>query len=356
MTAPAAQTDGAVRRETVLDIEGMTCASCVARVEKRLQSVPGVEASVNLATESAKVSIPSGVDDAQLVEAVRSAGYDARVRRAGHSAHGVQDGAGHQHDVEDQPGATSLRTRLIVSTILAVPVVALGMIPAWQFPGWQWLSFVLTVPVVVWGGWPFHRATFANARHGVATMDTLITLGTAAALLWSTWALFFGSAGRPGMQHEVQLFGRSDDATSLVYFEVAAGVTVFLLLGRFIAQRSKRHAGAALRSLMELGAKDVVLAAPDGTDGARVPIDALAVGDRFVARPGEKVATDGIVVSGAASIDQSMLTGESVPVDVEPGARVTGGTLATDGRLVIRATGVGADTRLAHMARLVEDA
>ena len=347
-----------LRREATLDIEGMTCASCVARVEKRLQSVPGVEASVNLATESAKVSLPAGLDDALLVDAVKSAGYDARVRRPAHGGHdrgSAHDGA-HDHDVEDRAGATTLRTRLIVSAFLAVPVVALGMIPAWQFPGWQWLSFALTVPVVVWGGWPFHRATFANARHGVATMDTLITLGTAAALLWSTWALFFGTAGRIGIQHEVQLFGPVHDATALVYFEVAAGVTVFLLLGRFIEQRSKRRAGSALRALMELGAKEVVLAGPDGTDGARVPIDALTVGDSFVARPGEKIATDGIVVSGAASVDQSMLTGESVPVDVAPGDAVTGGTLATDGRLVVRATGVGADTRLAHMARLVEDA
>ena len=349
-----------LRREATLDIEGMTCASCVARVEKRLQSVPGVEASVNLATESAKVSVPAGVDDALLVEAIKSAGYGARVRRPAHRGdeHGadVHGTGAHDHDVEDRAGATTLRTRLIVSAILAVPVVALGMIPAWQFPGWQWLSFALTVPVVVWGGWPFHRATFANARHGVATMDTLITLGTAAALLWSTWALFFGTAGRIGVQHDVQLFGPVHDATALVYFEVAAGVTVFLLLGRFIEQRSKRRAGSALRALMELGAKDVVLAAPDGTDGARVPIDALAVGDRFVARPGEKIATDGVVVSGAASVDQGMLTGESVPVDVAPGDTVTGGTLAADGRIVVRATGVGADTRLAHMARLVEDA
>ncbi|HEX5859052.1 MAG TPA: heavy metal translocating P-type ATPase [Microbacterium sp.] len=346
------------RREATLDIEGMTCASCVARVEKRLQSVPGVHASVNLATESAKVSVPVGVDDALLVDAVRSAGYDARVRRAAVQGgeHPPGDAGAHDHDVEDRAGATTLRTRLIVSAVLALPVVALGMVPAWQFAGWQWLSFALTVPVVVWGGWPFHRATFANARHGVATMDTLITLGTAAALLWSTWALFFGTAGRIGIQHEVQLFGPVHDATALVYFEVAAGVTVFLLLGRFIEQRSKRRAGSALRALMELGAKDVVLAADDGTDGARVPIDALAVDDRFVARPGEKIATDGVVVSGAASVDQSMLTGESVPVDVQPGDAVTGGTLATDGRLVIRATGVGADTRLAHMARLVEDA
>ncbi|HWI32209.1 MAG TPA: heavy metal translocating P-type ATPase [Microbacterium sp.] len=363
MSAPVTHTDDTLRREATLDIEGMTCASCVARVEKRLQSVPGVRASVNLATESAKVSVPEGVEDSQLVGAVKSAGYDAKVRRAarrGHEhgghEHGGHEHGTHDHDVEDRAGATTLRTRLIVSAALAIPVVALGMIPAWQFSGWQWVSLVLTVPVVVWGGWPFHRATFASARHGAATMDTLITLGTAAALLWSTWALVFGSAGRLGTRHEVQLFGPVHDATSLVYFEVAAAVTVFLLLGRFIEQRSKRRAGAALRSLMELGAKDVVLAAADGSDGVRIPIDALGVGDLFVARPGEKIATDGTVASGTASVDQSMLTGESAPVDVVAGASVTGGTLAVDGRLVVRATSVGADTRLAHMARLVEDA
>ncbi len=238
-----------------------------------------------------------------------------------------------------------------MSLALAVPVVALGMVPAWQFPGWQWVSLVLTTPIVLWGGWPFHRATFANARHGAMTMDTLITLGTFAAYLWSLWALLFGSAGRIGMTHEVSLFGVPHDATSLVYFEVAAAVTVFLLLGRFVEQRSKRRAGAALRALMQLAAKDVEL-----EDGTRVPIERLRVGDVFVVRPGEKVATDGSVRDGGASVDQSMITGESVPVDVAPGDPVTGGTLAVDGRLIVEATSVGDDTRLAHLARLVEDA
>ena len=237
-----------------------------------------------------------------------------------------------------------------------MPVVALGMIPAWQFPGWQWLSFALTVPVVVWGGWPFHRATFANARHGVATMDTLITLGTAAALCGAPGRC---SSARPagiGIQHEVQLFGPVHDATALVYFEVAAGVTVFLLLGRFIEQRSKRRAGSA--APRPHGARREGRRARRARRHRRRPrADRRARRGRpFVARPGEKIATDGVVVSGAASVDQSMLTGESVPVDVAAGAAVTGGTLATDGRLVVRATGVGADTRLAHMARLVEDA
>lgn len=341
-------------QEATLDISGMTCASCVARVEKRLQSVDGVVAAVNLATESARVTYPGDIDEARLVQAVREAGYDARVRTATptpgtHDSH--DGGAGHVHDTEDSPGATPLRTRLIVSAALAVPVLALGMVAAWQFPGWQWVSLVLTTPIVLWGGWPFHRATIANARHGAMTMDTLITLGTMAAYLWSVWAVVFGSAGELGAMSEVTWFGRTEDATALVYFEVAAVVTVFLLLGRFIEQRSKRRAGSALRSLMQLGAKDVEL-----TDGRRVPVEQLEVNEEFVVRAGASIATDGVVVSGEASVDESMLTGEAVPVDVAVGAGVTGGTLAVDGRLVVRATSVGADTRLAHIARLVENA
>ncbi|WP_295775114.1 cation-translocating P-type ATPase [uncultured Microbacterium sp.] len=354
----ATTSDAEPRAEAVLEIEGMTCASCVARVEKRLQRLDGVSASVNLATESARVDYPSGLDAAALIAAVREAGYDARVReRTAHAHAGPHDGhassshGGHVHDVEDRPGATRLTTRLLISAVLAVPVVLLGMIPPWQFPGWQWVSFVLAVPVVLWGGWPFHRATFANARHGAMTMDTLITLGTGAATLWSVWALFFGSAGRVGMRHDGGLFAPVHDPSSLVYFEVAAAVTVFLLLGRVIEQRSKRAAGAAVRALMDLSARDVEL-----EDGRRVPIEALGVGDLFVVRPGEKVATDGVVRGGRASVDESMITGESIPVDVDAGSSVTGGTIATDGRLVVEATSVGEDTRLARLARLVEDA
>ncbi|APZ34889.1 copper-translocating P-type ATPase [Microbacterium aurum] len=361
---------GDARAQAVLDIEGMTCASCVARVEKRLQRLDGVTAAVNLATESARVDYPAALDADTLVAAVREAGYDAHVRtraaapvhdgghphphpqdaHADHAAHAVASG-GHVHDVEDRPGTVTLRTRLVVSTVLALPVVVLGMVPAWQFPGWQWVSLVLATPVVLWGGWPFHRATFANARHGAMTMDTLITLGTGAAYLWSLWALLFGSAGRIGMTHDTGLFVPVHDPSSLVYFEVAAAVTVFLLLGRVIEQRSKRRAGAAVRALMELSARDVEL-----ESGARVPIEQLQVGDVFVVRPGEKIATDGRVVSGRASVDESMITGESVPVEVDAGATVTGGTIAADGRLMVVATSVGDDTRLAHLARLVEDA
>ena len=334
----------APRAEAVLDITGMTCASCVARVEKRLQRVDGVTAAVNLATESARVEYPADLAPARLVAAVREAGYDAVVRRAPETepadagAHGAADG-------------TVLTTRLAVSSVLAAPVVALGMVPAWQFPGWQWVSLALATPVVLWGGWPFHRATFANARHGAMTMDTLITLGTGAAYLWSVWALVFGSAGRIGMTHTGGMFEPVHDPSALVYFEVAAAVTVFLLLGRVIEERSKRRAGAAVRALLDLAARDVEL-----EDGTRMGAEQLRVGDRFLVRPGEKVATDGVVVSGHASLDESMITGEAAPVEASAGDPVTGGTLAADGRLVVRATSVGDDTRLAHLARLVENA
>ncbi|MFG6474837.1 heavy metal translocating P-type ATPase [Microbacterium sp. P06] len=358
----------AERRTAVLDIEGMTCASCVARVEKRLRGVGGVDAAVNLATESARVSYPGEVDPSVLVDVVRGAGYEARVRRDASSTpagvdlaggaderphpHGEPgEHAGHVHDTADRPGATPLRTRLIVSLVLGLPVVALGMIPALQFPGWQWVSFALATPILFWGGWPFHRATLANARHGAATMDTLITLGTFAAYLWSAWALFFGNAGELGLRHDVVLFGPVHDATALVYFEVVAAVTVFLLLGRVVEQRATRRAGSALRALLELGAKTVEL-----PDGSTVPIERLAVGDLFVVRPGGTIAADGSVIEGQAAVDESMLTGESVPIDAVAGTRVTGGTIAVGGRLVVRATSVGSETRLARIARLVEDA
>jgi Cu+-exporting ATPase len=362
--AAGTQAAGAERRAVVLDIEGMTCASCVARVEKRLQLVPGVEASVNLATESARVRAPEDVRDDVLVEAVKAAGYDASVRTApggptarggtgdhphgpahtpGGDAHGAHGGAdahadhgAHTNEIEDAPGETPLRTRLVVAAVLSAPILAIAMIMPLQFAGWQWVSLALSLPVVLWAGWPFHRATLRNARHGAATMDTLITLGTLAALLWSAWETITGG------EH--------------LYLEVAAVVTTFLLLGRFIEQRSKRRAGAALRALMELGARDVILAAPDGRDGESVPIAALRHDDRFVVRPGGTIATDGVVEQGEAAVDASMLTGESVPVAVAPGSAVTGGTIATDGRLVVRATAVGADTRLARIAGLVEDA
>ncbi|WP_298944328.1 heavy metal translocating P-type ATPase [uncultured Microbacterium sp.] len=347
MTAP--RTDE--RTEAVLDIEGMTCASCVARVEKRLSRVDGVEATVNLATETARVSFPATLDEEELVQAVRAAGYDAVVRTRVLPDQRRAAVDTHEHDHGDVPGRTTLKTRLIVSAALAVPVIAVSMVPAWQFPGWQWVALALTTPIVVWGGWPFHRATFAAGRHGAMTMDTLITLGTGAAYLWSVWAMLFGTAGRIGLTHDANLFGPVHDPSALVYFEVSAAVTVFLLLGRFVEQRSKRRAGAAVQALLALSAADV-----DLIDGTRIPVEDLRVGDAFVTRPGEKVASDGRVVEGRASVDQSMLTGEAAPVEVGPGDVVTGGTLAVDGRLIVTATSVGPDTRLAHMARLVEDA
>jgi Cu+-exporting ATPase len=335
-----------------LDITGMTCASCVARVEKRLQRLDGVVAEVNLATERARVIYPAEITAEQLVAAVESAGYSASVvpdRRGTEVVPATEANAG-----TEPAGSTPLSTRLIVSAVLAFPVIVLAMVPAWQFANWQWLSLALAAPVVVWGGYPFHRATWVNLRHGSLTMDTLITLGTGAAFLWSLWALFFGMAGMPGATHEFSLFTPNADATSAIYLEVAAGVTVFLLLGRYIEQRSKRTAGRALRALLELGAKNVTVLR--GRTQVTIPIEELAVDDRFVVRPGETIATDGIVESGSAAVDASMLTGESVPLDVREGDPVTGATIASGGRLIVRATRVGRDTQLAQMARLVEAA
>jgi Cu+-exporting ATPase len=335
-----------------LEISGMTCASCVARVEKRLTRLDGVVAEVNLATEKASVRFPEAVSIDDLVAAVESAGYSATLapEKPAQASAPVSPPARQ---------ADPLRTRLLVSALLSLPVVVLAMVPAWQFTNWQWLSLALAAPVVVWGGYPFHRATWANLRHGALTMDTLITLGTGAAFAWSLWALFFGTAGMPGMTHEFRLFTPDADAASTIYLEVAAGVTVFLLLGRYLEQRSKRTAGQALRALLELGAREVTVLRPGATETPRettIPIDDLAVGDLFVVRPGETIATDGVVQSGFAAVDESMLTGESLPVDVSAGDNVTGATIAGGGRLVVRATRVGSDTKLAQMARLVEAA
>ncbi|MET0933083.1 MAG: cation-translocating P-type ATPase [Mycetocola sp.] len=329
-----------------LEISGMTCASCVARVEKRLGRLDGVVAEVNLATEKASVRYPDAVSIDDLVAAVESAGYVAALAPE------------KRVEASEPPARESdpLRTRLLVSALLSLPVVVLAMVPAWQFPNWQWLSLTLAAPVVIWGGYPFHRATWLNLRHGSLTMDTLITMGTGAAFLWSLWALFFGSAGMPGMTHEFRLFTPDADAASAIYLEVAAGVTVFLLLGRYLEQRSKRTAGQALRALLELGAKDVTVLRHGASLETTIPIDDLVVGDLFVVRPGESIATDGVVESGFAAVDESMLTGESLPVDVTAGDSVTGATIAGGGRLVVRATRVGSDTQLAQMARLVEAA
>ncbi|MER7643449.1 heavy metal translocating P-type ATPase [Streptomyces sp. NPDC126522] len=343
---PIAAAPEVAAAEVELLIGGMTCASCAARVEKKLNRMDGVSATVNYATEKAKVSYPAGIQVADLIATVVKTGYTA------------EEPAPPEPEPEtpkdDDPELASLRERLTVSALLALPVVLLSMVPALQFDNWQWLALTLAAPVVVWGGLPFHKAAFTNARHGAATMDTLVSVGTLAAFGWSLWALFFGDAGMAGMHDEFRLTVARTDGASTIYLEVAAGVVALILLGRYLEARSKRRAGAALRALMQLGAKDVAVLR-NGRE-VRLPVAELAVGDRFVVRPGEKIATDGTVVEGVSAVDASMLTGESVPVDVAPGDTVTGATVNAGGRLVVAASRVGADTQLARMARLVEDA
>jgi P-type Cu+ transporter len=323
-----------------LEIAGMTCAACAARIEKKLNKLDGVAGTVNYATEKATVTVPSGYDPQLLIAEVDKAGYTASLPEPRR-----------ERTVDE---LASLRNRLITATALTIPVIAMAMIPAAQFRYWQWVSLVLAAPVVVWGGRPFHAAAWANLRHGVATMDTLISIGTLSAFGWSLYALFFGTAGRPDMHQGFAMTVRPGDGAAHIYLEVAAGVTLFVLAGRYFEKRSRRTAGAALRALLELGAKDV--AVPINGDETRVPVEQLAVGDEFVVRPGEKIATDGIVVSGSSAVDVSMLTGESVPVEVGAGDAVIGATVNAGGRLVVRATKVGNDTQLAQMARLVEEA
>ncbi|OXS36787.1 heavy metal translocating P-type ATPase [Streptomyces sp. XY006] len=332
--------------EVELAIGGMTCASCAARIEKKLNRMAGVTASVNYATEKAKVSYSGDVSVGDLIATVEATGYTAREPAPAPAP-------GEPGDEPDE--LRPLRERLITAVVLSVPVVALAMIPALQFEYWQWLSLTLAAPVVTYAAWPFHKAAFVNARHGAATMDTLISVGTSAAFLWSLWALFLGTAGTPGMTHPFELTIERTDGAGNIYLEAAAGVTAFILAGRYFEARAKRKAGAALRALLELGAKDVTVLREDGREQT-VPVGELRVGDRFLVRPGEKIATDGTVIEGSSAVDASMLTGESVPVEVGSGDPVTGATLNVGGRLVVRATRVGADTQLARMARLVEDA
>ncbi|MGN7965379.1 heavy metal translocating P-type ATPase [Microbacterium sp. 22179] len=328
-----------------LEIGGMTCASCATRIEKKLNRLDGVTATVNYATEKASVAAPEGFDPAVLIAEVEKAGYTAALPVRAQDA---------EPDAAGDPELDGLRTRLWVSVALTVPVIAMAMIPALQFTYWQWASLTLAAPVVVWGGWPFHRAAWVNLRHGAATMDTLVSMGTIAAFLWSLYALFFGMAGMPGMTHPFEFVLTPSDGADAIYLEVAAGVTMFILAGRYFEKRSKRRAGAALRALLELGAKDVSVLR--GGVEQRIPADDLRIGDEFVVRPGEKIATDGTVVSGTSAVDASMMTGESVPVEVATGDSVTGATVNAGGRLVVRATRIGADTQLAQMARLVEEA
>lgn len=336
-----------------LAIGGMTCASCAARIEKKLNRMDGVEATVNYATEKAKVSYRGeAVSVGDLIATVEATGYTAAEPPPPRPAGGEVSSRSAEEQADDE--LRPLRQRLITAVALSVPVIAMAMIPALQIEYWQWLSLTLAAPVVTYAAWPFHRAAWKNARHGAATMDTLISVGTSAAFLWSLWALFFGTAGTPGMTHPFELTIARSDGAGNIYLEAAAGVTAFILAGRYFEARSKRKAGAALRALMELGAKEVTVL----RDGAEVTVATgeLAVGDRFVVRPGEKIATDGTVTEGTSAVDASMLTGESVPVEVAPGDTVTGATLNAGGRLVVQATRVGSDTQLARMARMVEDA
>ncbi|MEN2421798.1 heavy metal translocating P-type ATPase [Streptomyces rimosus] len=339
-----------------LEIGGMTCASCAARIEKKLNRMDGVTATVNYATEKAKVTYEegAGIGVADLIATVEKTGYTAAVPEPPAPAPPPPEPGAAPAPEPDADSLAPLRQRLTVSVVLAVPVILMAMVPALQFTNWQWLSLTLAAPVVAYGAWPFHKAAWTNLRHGAATMDTLVSLGTLAALGWSLWALFFGHAGMPGMTHPFELTIERGDGGSNIYLEAAAGVTAFILAGRYFEARSKRRAGAALKALLELGAKDVAVLR-DGRE-IRVPVGELAVGDRFVVRPGEKIATDGTVVDGSSAVDASMLTGESVPVEVAPGDRVTGATVNAGGRIVVEATRVGADTQLARMARLVEDA
>jgi P-type Cu+ transporter len=346
MSAPTTATE-----HVELPITGMTCASCANRIERKLNKLDGVTASVNYATEKARVEFdPGTVGPEQLVQAVEAVGYQA-VLPATEPAVGVGEDA----EVDE---AAPLRRRLILAALLSVPALLLAMIPALQFDNFQWLSLNLVTPVVLWAAWPFHKAAWANLKHGAATMDTLISVGTLAAWLWSLYALFLGDAGMNDMRMAFDVWAggfNSGEGADQIYLETAGIVTTFLLAGRYFEAKAKRRAGAALRALLELGAKDVAILDADGAE-RRVPVEQLAVGDRFVVRPGEKVATDGIVEQGSSAVDMSMLTGESVPVEVQPGAEVAGATVNAGGRLVIRATKVGADTALAQIARLVEDA
>ena len=335
-----------------LPITGMTCASCANRIERKLNRLDGVSATVNYATERATVDYdPEVAQPEELLGAVQAAGYQTVLPTA-EPAH--NDGGHEHHDLaEDETAA--LRRRLVISAGLSFPVLLMAMVPALQFDNWQWLSLQLATPVVLWGAWPFHKAAWANLKHATATMDTLISVGVLAAWLWSLYSLFLGDAGMPGMRMPFELIPERGAGNSDIYLEVASVVTTLILLGRFFEARAKRRAGAALGALLELGAKDVAVLDDAGHE-TRIPVEQLAVGQRFVVRPGEKVATDGVVEEGASAIDMSMLTGESVPVEVQPGSEVAGATVNAGGRLVIRATRVGADTALAQIAKLVTDA
>ncbi|WP_278312371.1 heavy metal translocating P-type ATPase [Lolliginicoccus levis] len=346
-TARAAQQ--APPRVIDLDITGMTCASCAARIAKKLNRVEGVTATVNFATEKARITTETtAVDTEALIDVVRKTGYGARPHQADTTLTAADI------DAEDERAVAGLRRRLALAAVLSVPVIATAMIPALQFPGWQWFSLALALPVIAWSGLPFHRAAILNARHRAVTMDTLISIGTLAALGWSLYALFFGTAGHIGMTHGFSLLPARGDGSANIYLEAAVAITTFILAGKYLEARSKRRAGAALRSLAELGARDVAVLR-DGIE-QRIPVASLMVDDIFIVRPGEKIATDGTIVEGHTAVDESMLTGEPVPMEAGPGDTVTGATLNTSGRIAVRATAVGEQTRLARIRELVEQA
>lgn len=348
---PATTTDGgggpAETREVTLALTGMTCAACVNRIERKLNRVPGVRARVNFATETALVAAPAEISTDDLVGTVVAAGYGARAVDPGAAA-------GEDDDARHARATAALGRRALAALLLTLPVAVLAMVPAAQFRGWQWLALVLATPVVTWGAWPMHRAAAGALRHGGATMDTLISVGVATAYVWSLWALVLGGAGTLGLRMPFELVTPAGGMPE-PYFEVAAAVTVLRLGGRYVEERARRRSGAALRALLELGAKhaSLLVESPEGTAERQVPVELLRVGDAFAVRPGERIATDGEVVSGTSAVDASMLTGESVPVEVAPGDAVTGGTVNDGGRLVVRATRVGADTQLARIAQLV---
>jgi Cu+-exporting ATPase len=334
-------------------IGGMTCASCAARIEGRLNEIDGVTATVNYATEKAKITHTPAVSVADVIAVVEELGYTATVP-APPRQQAVAEPVGVSEEDEQDNALRAARNRVLIVAVLTIPVIAMSMVPRFQFEYWQWACLALCGPVVVWGAFPFHKAAFANLKHGAATMDTLISVGTLSAFAWSLWTLFIGEAGMPGMKHPFRITIERTAGEANMYLEVAAGVTLFILCGRYFEARAKRRSGAALRALLSLGAKDVTVLR-GGTE-TTIPIGELAVGDRFVVKPGEKVATDGVVEEGSSAVDASMLTGESVPVEVGTGDEVVGATVNVGGRLVVRATKVGADTQLAQMARLVEDA
>ncbi len=332
------------RDVVTLDVTGMTCAACASRIERKLNKLDGVTATVNYATEQARVEVPDDAASTMTVDDVI-----ATIEATGYGAHIPSD------DVEQPDRLEYLRKRLFVAVVLGIPVLALSMIPALQFDGWQWVALVLATPVATWAAWPFHRAMVLNLRHGQTTMDTLISVGVSAAYLWSLWALLFTDAGDVGMTMSMSLDVRGGDGGHHIYLEVASTVVAFILAGRYFEASAKRRAGDALRALLDLGAKDVAVLDVDGTE-RRIPIADLHVGDRFVVRPGEKVATDGRVVEGHSAVDRSLVTGESMPIEVGPGDDVIGATVNENGRLVVEARLVGSDTQLAQMARMVEEA